>query len=257
MSKTVPTDENIKNDKKSKRYEKKGGFLGKLMLSAISLALIGLVAVLGFDVAGLRERYLRNMIDNIPIVKAIFPAPLHQSPFNDDADPYNLMTNTELISQLRILQGEIDKLNKDKEDMQKRIGLYTAELEKLRDIQEQHEQFKGDKSEFDKLVAMRDPTAYTKFYESISPENADNLYPEAVLISNRAQELKRLTNTVSSMEERASAKMLEALMSTDMDLVVMMLKNISVNTSGLIIESMSPENAAAVVKRMAPPAESR
>jgi len=252
MAEKDPIDENdinMKNDKKNKKSkEKKGGFWGKLILGVIFLTFIGLIAVVGFNFAGLRETYLRGVIDSIPIVKSLIPAPV----FEDGEDPRSFMTNAELVSQLEILQNEIERLYDEKDDLTKRIGIYTAEIENLRIIEEQQEQFRRDKNEFDELIAMRDPVAYTKFYSSIYPENADTLYREAVGASERAQELKRLTNTVSSMEERASARMLETLMTTDMDLVVLLLKNISTDISGSIIESMSPENAAAVVKRMAP-----
>ena len=250
MPERDPIDANAGDDKKNNRKkEKKGGLLGKLIITFTLLAFILLIAVLGFDFLGMRERYLRGVIDGIPIINTMFPAPLS---VDDGGEPINLMTKEELMSQLKVLQDEVDSLNKEKENMAKRIGIYTAEIENLKEIELQHEQFRRDKNEFDELVAMRDPAAYVKFYESISPENADSLYRDAIDASERVRELKRLTNTVSSMDETASARMLEALMTTDMDLVVMMLKNINTNISGLIIESMSSENAAAVIKRMAP-----
>ena len=250
MAKTDSTGANgaiTKNDKKNnKNKEKKRGLLGKLILPAIFLGLI--IAVIGFNFAGLRERYLRGVIDMIPIVNSLLPAPY----VNDGGDPRNLMTNTELISQIEMLQNDLDRLNNEKEGLTRRIGIYTVEIENLRAIEAQLVQIRNDKNEFDRLVAMGDPTAYAKFYESILPENADILYREATAVSERARELKRLTNTISAMDEQASARMLETLMTTDMDLVVLMLKNISTDNSGSIIESMSAENAAAVVKRMAP-----
>ena len=242
---------NVNNGKKNKKNkENKGGLLGKLILTVISLTVFGLlIAVVGFNFAGLRERYLRGVIDSIPGVNLLLPAPME---FGDGGDPRNLMTHAQLISQIDSLQGEIDRLNNDKEDLTRRIGIYTAEIQNLRAVEAQQEQFRRDKNEFDQLVAMRDPAAYAKFYESISPENADTLYREAQIASERAQELKRLTNTVASMEERSSARMLESLMTTDMDLVVLLLKNINTDVAGSIIEAMSSQNAAAVIKRMAP-----
>jgi len=247
MAKKDPDGKRNTRDK-----ENKGGLVGRLIITVISLALFLLVAAVGFNFAGMRERYLRGIIDSIPIVNSLFPPP---QTHDGDRDPRDLMTNAELISEIYALQNEIDMLNSDNDDLKRRIGIYTAEIENLRAVEEQQEQFRNDKNEFDKLIAMRDPASYTKFYESISPENADTLYREAGLASGRVQALKRLTNTVSAMEESTSARMLETLMATDMDLVVLLLTNISTGTSGMIIESMSAENAAAVVKRMAPPGD--
>jgi flagellar motility protein MotE (MotC chaperone) len=258
MAKKDPADANTDttppiasdNKKNKKDKDKKGGLLGKLILTVVFLAIVAFLAgVLMFNFAGLRESYLRGLINNIPILNNMLPAP---ADLDDGGDPRNLMTHSELISQLDALQGEVDKLNNDKEDLTKRIGIYTTEIQNLRAVEEQLDQFRNDKNEFDRLVALNNPAAYTKFYESISPENADILYREALGSAAREQELKRLTNTVAAMEDRSAARMLEALMSTDMDLVVLLLKNISTDTSGSIINSMTAENAAAVVRWMAP-----
>ncbi|MCL2699871.1 MAG: hypothetical protein FWE68_06120 [Defluviitaleaceae bacterium] len=240
-----------KGKKNKKDQNKKGGKLKKVILAVLFLAIIGLlVGVIGFNFMNLRERFLRGAIDNIPIVNTLLPAPE-----SEEGGGPPQATNAELVTQADDLQREVDRLTSEREDLIRRMGIYTAEIENLRAITEQIEQFRRDKDEFDRMIALRDPAAFRNFYESILPENADILYREAVTASERAQELRRLTTTVASMDERSAARMLENLITTDMDIVVMLLSNVSTDAAASIIDGMSSENAAAVVKQMAPEPE--
>lgn len=99
---------------------------------------------------------------------------------------------------------------------------------------------------------MNDPTAYSKFYENILQENAEELYEEANLTATREKELKQYLEIVNATDESASAEILETLIATDLDLVVLILRNINAELGGAILGEMTAENGATVLKRMAP-----
>ncbi len=254
---SIPENENVNIDKAEKKAEKKkdkkkdkkkGKGRGKWIFLLIVLVLIGcIVFEFATNFFGLREDYFYPALRNVPVVKDWIPAEE-----GGEEDEYSGLTKEQLIVQNKKLEAEKKALEEDKENLSKRISDNDAEMTRLKEIEAQQVQFKNDKEAFDRMIAENDPNAYSAYYESVYPENADAIYKEVVAQQAVDKELKKYVQTFENMKKDAAAKVLEEMIGTDMDLVVRILNNISPEQRGAILGAMESENAAAAAKQMAP-----
>ena len=210
---------------------KKGGCLLKLIIAIIIIALP--IVLVSLNVGGVRDNYLRPVLEKIPIVKNLLPPLESETDANVEEQP------------LDENQERIDALTKEIEDLNK-------EINRLKEFENAQLQFKADKEQFDKMVALNDPKAYSSFYESIAPENAEELYKQAVNKEVTDKALKDYIETFENMKKDAAIKILEELIITDMDLVITILQNLSSEKRSEILSTMDPKNAASCSKLLSP-----
>ena len=210
---------------------KKGGCLLKLIIAIIIIALP--IVLVSLNVGGVRDNYLRPVLEKIPIVKNLLPPLESETDANVEEQP------------LDENQERIDALTKEIEDLNK-------EINRLKEFENAQLQFKADKEQFDKMVALNDPKAYSSFYESIAPENAEELYKQAVNKEVTDKALKDYIQTFENMKKDAATKILEELIITDMDLVITILQNLSSEKRSEILSTMDPKNAASCSKLLSP-----
>lgn len=223
-------DEYSEDNDEQKPKKKKGC----LIMTIISVFIISvLVAILGFNAGGIRDKYLRGTLEKIPIVKNLLP-PLEQ---NENGEGL-----TENISEE---QKTIDSLTQEIQNL-------NAEITRLKAFEENQLKFKAEKEEFDRMIALSDSKAYSAFYESIAPENAEKLYKEAIGQANIDKNFKDYISTFENMKKDAASKILEELILTDMDLVITILQNLSSTKRSEILSTMDSKNAAAVTKLLSP-----
>lgn len=230
--------------------KKKGGALKVIILLVLFATIIGIaIAILFFNAFNIREKYLRSTIDKIPVVKNIIPSAQTDETSTKQDDAVSLQQAqariADLENQLSTKDTTIDSLTKDNDTLR-------LENERLKEIEEQQVQFKADKEEFDRMIAENDPAAYSAFYESISPENAERLYQSTKATSERTKELKNYTNTFSDIDPDAGAGIIEEMVGTDMNLAALILENIDSDQRASILAAMDATKAASVVKYMAP-----
>ncbi len=102
------------------------------------------------------------------------------------------------------------------------------------------------------MIALNDPKAYSSFYESIAPENAERLYQESIQKVDIDKQFKDYISTFENMKKDAAAKILEELIMTDMDLVITILENLSSTKRSEVLSTMDPKNAASCAKLLSP-----
>ena len=242
-------------DKKDKRDKKKDKSKnsGKNKGSAAIWVVLGIVALLAGGIAvtwiynpmGLRDTLTENVVRQIPIVNNLLSAP-------DPLEGYEAMSQEELIDEINYLQNIIDERDAQIAGMNNRIELYLQDIARLQEFEDQHVRFREDKAVFDQMIAENDPQAFVRFYESISPENAADLYPEASATARYDAEMKKYIRDFQAIDEKRAAAILEELVLTDMNLVVLILDNLNSEQSGAILGEMEPENASAVSRIRAP-----
>jgi len=231
-----------------KRKVKSGGLGATAFIIIFAVVIIGALAwIIGYNPYGIRDKYLSQTLSNIPIVKNLIPPPEAADAGEEPektADELNAEI-TRYIRQLDAAQALIAEQERD-------LKLRQDEINRLKPFEDQQTQFKADKEAFDTAVALSDPAAYAAYYEKISPENAENLYPRAKGDAEREQEVNNYLSAINKQDESSAAKMLEQLMPADLDLVVSILKGLSDTKAGDILTEMSAENAASVAKRWDP-----
>ncbi len=220
-------DEDL-DDETDEPKKKKGGCLLKLLIFLIIIAIP--IALISFNVGNIRDKYLRPGLEKMPIVKNLLP-PLEEE-----------QQEEEVVDEK---QQTIDSLTKEIEELNK-------EVTRLKEFEQAQLQFKAEKEEFDKMIALNDPKAYASFYESIAPENAEELYKQAINQEVTDKRFKDYIQTFETMKKDAVATILEELMVTDMDLVITILENLTSDKRSEILSAMDPKNAASCSKLLAP-----
>ncbi len=210
----------------------KGGCLKKIIIFIIIFTIfVGIpVAIIGFNVGGIRDKYLRPGLEKIPIIKNLLP-PLEEETQEEPAKDEKQQT--------------IDSLTKEIEDL-------NQEIARLKVFEQNQLEFKKQKQAFDEMIALNDPKAYASFYESIAPENAKELYKQAVNKEVQDKEFKVYIQTFEGMKKDAAKSILEELITTDMDLVITILQNLSSEKRSEILSVMDPKNAASCSKLLYP-----
>lgn len=219
-------DDDIEEDLGKK---KKGKGLVKFLIVIIIIAIP--IVLISLNVGNIRDKYLRPGLERIPIIKNLLP------PLETDNE------QTEEVVDEK--QQTIDSLTKEIEELNKKIT-------RLKEFENYQLEFKTQKEEFDKMIALNDPKAYSSFYESISPENAEELYKQAINKEVTDKRFKEYIQTFETMKKDAVATILEELIITDMDLVITILENVSSDKRSEILSAMDPKNAASCSKLLAP-----
>lgn len=219
-------DDDIEEDLGKK---KKGKGLVKFLIVIIIIAIP--IVLISLNVGNIRDKYLRPGLERIPIIKNLLP------PLETDNE------QTEEVVDEK--QQTIDSLTKEIEELNK-------EITRLKEFENSQLEFKTQKEEFDKMIALNDHKAYSSFYESISPENAEELYKQAINKEVTDKRFKEYIQTFETMKKDAVATILEELIITDMDLVITILENVSSDKRSEILSAMDPKNAASCSKLLAP-----
>ena len=224
-------DEDVDEDIENQPNKKRGRLFKFIIAGIIFIIILSIsVAILGFNVGNIRDKYLRPGLERIPIINNLLP-PLEEEQIQEQ--PVDEKQQT--IDSLTV---EIEELNK--------------EISRLKEFEQAQLEFKAEKEEFDKMIALNDPKAYSNFYETISPENAEELYKQAINQEVVDKEFKDYIQTFENMKKDAAATILEELIITDMDLVITILNNLSSKKRSEILSAMNPQNAASCSRLLSP-----
>lgn len=212
----------------------------------ILLIIVGIGAVIRYNVGNLTEKYLRTHLEKVPIVNNLL------LPKKDTEDKYAKFTKDQLVKQIeeyqKVLEEKEHLLDIDKDTIEK----LENEINRLKEIEIQQVQFKEDKKKFDEVVATQNTTQFIEFFKAIYPDTAAEIYEKIIDEEKQIQDVKQYAEPFQTMEPKNAAKVFEEMISTDIDLVVLILKNIESEQQAAIIGAMDPIEAAKVVKNMAP-----
>lgn len=234
-----------KKEKKAKKKKAKSGTGLKVFIVLVVLLIIGaLVGVVGFNLFNIRDKYLASTLQKIPIVKNLVTLPETENTTEVTAD--------ELTAKINDLESQLNAVQKKLDDSNKNLDLKQTEIDRLKVFEQQQTDFKAEKEKFDTTIALSDPASYAEYYEQISPDLAEQLYPQAKAEAEKQKEVSKYLSVINEADESSSAKALEQLIPSDLDLVVAILKNVKKEKSGAILSEMSAENYAAVMKRWDP-----
>jgi flagellar motility protein MotE (MotC chaperone) len=230
-----------------KNSKKKPPIMLRIFSILITIAVIAFIAaVLKYNFLNIRDRYLNETLRKIPIVKNLVPADSQQD------EQTNTITNEELTKEIEALK--LENANKDNElkKYQDDTSVTKIELDRLKEFEDMQEQFKKDKMDFDEMIALNDPNAYSSFYKEINKENEQILFEAAEANAEEQKQIKKYVANFANMDESDVAAVLELMIRSDRELVILIMRNLDSKTSGAILGEMTPENAATLAKMLAP-----
>ena len=230
--------------KPDKKGKKKGRGIASFLILFFILA--ALVSVIVFNLFNIRNRYIYPALAKLPLIGGFVPI--------SAANPEDLgaMSPDQLIARVSELESQLSQAQDQLKTANDTIDSGKTEMDRLKAFESQQLEFKQQKADFDERIAMADPQAYADYYQLISPENAEALYPQAAADAGRAAETKKYLNDIKAMDTTGAADMLQQMIGSDIGLVVMIVQGLDSRTAGGILSEMSAQNAASVVKMMAP-----
>jgi len=234
--------------------QEKKGKIGLIIL----LAFVGVVGVFvlltALNAFGLRDNVVMPFLRNVPFVGGFVP----EAEPTDETDPSAIYGRTiaELEAQIAALQNEIDELQGDMEDMADEwfeavvdALESSVELERLREIEESHAQFLADREAFERGVIEGDLEAFERYMETIHPDLIIEIYTN--LMEERIAGLDRqhYLDVWAAMSPAAIARFIMArdMATTDMPLLVSVLRDLPPARSATIIDAIPDPNVAGAI----------
>lgn len=225
------------------------GGKGLLIGIIIVLSLIaGVVAVFYFNIGGATNKFLIPTLNKVGLFNDLLP--------QTEDNPYDGYTVEELIEVIEDYKGQIDEMNVEISDKDLIIKDKDKEIERLKSFEEEQLVFKQEKENFDRMLIDNEYAppveAYIEFYRGMYPETAERVYKEAILQVKYSEDIKKYVKTYEEMDSESAAAILQQIVNTDMELVVIILDSMSADSRAKILEGMQTDIAARVSKNLAP-----
>lgn len=227
---------------------KRRRWLGFVILAAVLVAVAGFgFAVVQYNAFGLRDNQLRNIFEAIPIVNNLLP-PLEAE------DPVFAMDMDELLLEIARLETQNSNLSAEIVRLEGLNSTYLAQISSLQEFENAHLEVVELREALDREIAFGDPVNFERFFEEVSPANAEEIFREIVGINRYDREFRSLVSTFVNMDESSAAEILEQLLRSEPDVVVNILSSMGSQQRADIIATMTLRSAEQVVRRMVPTA---
>jgi len=244
-----------RNKNREQNEEKES--LGSRLLTTLFAILIIIVwlaifaLLIKFDVGGFGSTVLRPLLRDVPIINKILPEVSDEQLAEEYNYPYRNLT--EAMKRIEELEAQVaamtDKSNSDTDYMAE----LEAELARLKKFEENQLAFEQRVYEFDQNVVFGeeapDIEEYRKYYEEISPENAEEIYRQVIEQLQAEQRIIDQAQMYKSMKPADAAAILEE-MTGDLDLVAQILLSMKTKEAGAILAEMNTDMAAKITKKM-------
>lgn len=235
--------------------EESGGFSVFLVTAIIILVWLGIIGLLiKLDVGGFGSQVLAPVLSDVPVLNKILPESEEtESTTGEDYGGYsNLKDAVNDVEALKVqLESAQATVNADAE----KITELQNEVTRLKTFEDKQLEFQRIKNEFyeEVVYAEKGPGAdeYIKYYESMDPETAENLYKEVVKKEAVSDEIKEYAQAYSEMKPKQAAAIFEG-MTDNLDLVAKILGVMEPDDRGAILGAMDSTVAAKITKIMDP-----
>ena len=245
-----------KKDKKNKKSEGKEGIFSRILTFIIVLFIVAIwLAIFAFlikyDVGGFGSTVLRPILKDIPGVNEILPDIPDEQAAEENNYPYKNLPDA--MERIRELEAQVAAANGSRRGDANYLAQLEAEVARLKTFEENQLQFQTEKDKFDKEVVFNDKAPdieeYKKYYESISPDNAAEIYRQVVEQQEIERKLVEQAEMYKNMKPEEAAKILNG-MGGDLDLVSNILLHMKTKEAGAILAKMDANMAAKVTKKI-------
>ena len=251
-------DEGIVEDNDDLETEEGGKKKGKgttaIIAAFIVVIWIAIFALLvKLDVGGFGSSVLYPVLKDVPVLNKILPNVSDNSLSSNSGDTYS--TLQEAIDRINELENSIAVYKKNSDENAQTISNLTAEVERLKTYEANQTAFETLKKRFDNEVVYTDNAPdineYKKYYESIDPQNAENLYKQVVEQQEKDDDMSDYVKAYSQMKPKQAAAIFDT-MTDNLELVAKILSAMKADARGDILGNMKTDTAAKVTKLMEP-----
>lgn len=239
-------------DYDSEEESGKGGKILSVLIGVIIFVLLlgTLAACIKLNVGGFGT-LLRPALKDVPVISSILPdVSDSEIAFEENYDFDNL---SDAIKHIKELEAQIDTLTNDKSSNEKTIEELQAEVTRLKEFEDNVEEFNKRVLEFDQNVVFGDEAPdveeYKAYYEQINEENAAEIYRQVIEQLAYDEKTQQQADRYAKMEPETAAAALET-MTGDLDLVADILGAMKVTNSAAIMNEFSSDFCAKITKKM-------
>ena len=236
--------------------DEEGGTLSVIIVTCvIILVWLGiLILLIKLDVGGFGSNVLAPVIGDVPVLNKILPESTETEVV--DGDSYGGYSSLkQAVDQIERLELELEQARSNLNANAEQIKQLEDEIERLRTFEANQIEFQRIKNEFyeEVIYAENGPGAeeYARYYESMDPETAENLYKQVVREEAISDEIKDYAQAYSEMKPKEAAAIFEE-MTNNLDLAAKILGVMEPDDRGAILGAMDPEIAARITKIMDP-----
>ncbi len=258
-----------KEEKKREKLEKKqqaeledeneesGG--GKVALVFVTLIIIIIwlaifALLIKMDVGGFGSTVLAPILKDVPYVNKILPETDEGELGTEDTE-YPYQTLDEAVAYIKELELELQVAQEGSSENSAYVAQLESEVAKLQQYEQNEADFEKEKAQFYEEVVFNDKapdiSEYQKYYESIDPANAEELYKEVVEQEQESQEIQDYVSTYSQMKPKEAAAIFDT-MTDNLELVAKILDEMDTQSAANILGKMDSETAAKVTELMEP-----
>lgn len=249
-----------KKDSEFDNYEEKEKVGSKIVSILIALVIVFMMLsvfalLIKLDVGGFGNNVLRPVLKDVPIINKVLPTVPEEQVAEEKNYPYKNLG--EAIDRIKELETQLELVEANANDTrmanETTIVDLQAEIDRLKVFEKNQLEFESKVKEFETNVVFNENAPnieeYKKYYESINPTNAEEIYRQVVEQIEFSKKVKEFAKTFSSMKPENAAPILET-MTADLDLVSKILMNMKPAQRAEILAEMDATAAAKITKKM-------
>lgn len=224
-----------------------------LMIIVIWLAI--LAVLIHFDVGGFGSTVMQPILKNVPYVNKILPKTEEEETKTKEDSKYPYKTVDEAVAYIKELEKELADAKESNSENDAYVADLEAQAAQWKEYKDNEQKFEEEKAKFYKEVVFSDQAPdineYKKYYESIDPQNAENLYKQVVEQQEKDDDMSDYVKAYSQMKPKQAAAIFDT-MTDNLELVAKILSAMKADARGDILGNMKTDTAAKVTKLMEP-----
>lgn len=247
-----------KNGTADEFEEESGG--GKVAVVFVTLMIIVIwIAILAvlihFDVGGFGSTVMQPILKDVPYVNKILPKTEEEETKTKEDSKYPYKTVDEAVAYIKELEKELADAKESNSENDAYVADLEAQAAQWKEYKDNEQKFEEEKAKFYKEVVFSDQAPdineYKKYYESIDPQNAENLYKQVVEQQEKDDDMSDYVKAYSQMKPKQAAAIFDT-MTDNLELVAKILSAMKADARGDILGNMKTDTAAKVTKLMEP-----
>ncbi len=224
-----------------------------LMIIVIWIAI--LAVLIHFDVGGFGSTVMQPILKDVPYVNKILPKTEEEETKTKEDSKYPYKTVDEAVAYIKELEKELADAKESNSENDAYVADLEAQVAQWKEYKDNEQKFEEEKAKFYKEVVFSDQAPdineYKKYYESIDPQNAENLYKQVVEQQEKDDDMSDYVKAYSQMKPKQAAAIFDT-MTDNLELVAKILSAMKADARGDILGNMKTDTAAKVTKLMEP-----
>ena len=224
-----------------------------LMIIVIWIAI--LAVLIHFDVGGFGSTVMQPILKDVPYVNKILPKTEEEETKTKEDSKYPYKTVDEAVAYIKELEKELADAKESNSENDAYVADLEAQAAQWKEYKENEQKFEEEKAKFIRRLFFSDQAPdineYKKYYESIDPQNAENLYKQVVEQQEKDDDMSDYVKAYSQMKPKQAAAIFDT-MTDNLELVAKILSAMKADARGDILGNMKTDTAAKVTKLMEP-----